>query len=116
MAETTTDSGLKYEDITVGDGDEAKGPGQFVKVHYTGQLDDGSVFDSSKNRGEPFGFPLGVGYVIKGWDEGVVGMKVGGVRRLVIPPELGYGAAGAGGVIPPNATLTFEVELMEISE
>ena len=116
MTETTTDSGLKLEDLVEGEGAEATGPGQTLFVHYTGRLEDGTKFDSSLDRDEPLSFPLGVGYVIKGWDEGMVGMKVGGKRRLTIPPELGYGARGAGGVIPPNATLVFEVELMEISE
>lgn len=113
----TTDTGLKYEDTVPGTGAEAVA-GQTVKVHYTGWLDDdgqrGSKFDSSKDRGTPFKFTLGAGMVIGGWDEGVQGMKVGGTRLLVIPPELGYGARGAGGVIPPNATLQFEVELLEV--
>lgn len=109
----TTDSGLKYIDIKVGDGDEAK-KGHTVTVHYTGRLKDGKKFDSSKDRDEPFVFPLGAGRVIKGWDEGVAGMKVGGTRKLIIPPELGYGARGAGNVIPPNAELTFEVELLKV--
>lgn len=113
MSQTTTPSGLIYDDITVGSGDAAA-LGQTVSVHYTGWLTDGTKFDSSKDRSEPFEFPLGAGYVIRGWDEGVQGMRVGGVRKLTIPPELGYGARGAGGVIPPNATLTFEVELLEI--
>lgn len=107
--------GLAIEDLHTGAGAEASGPGQFVTVHYTGWLEDGTEFDSSKRRGEPFGFPLGVGYVIPGWDRGVVGMRVGGTRRLTIAPDLGYGAQGAGGVIPPNATLVFEIELLEIS-
>jgi FKBP-type peptidyl-prolyl cis-trans isomerase FkpA len=115
---TTTASGLQYEDITVGSGDEAKAGNQ-VTVHYTGWLQnsDGSAgqkFDSSKDRNDPFDFPLGAGHVIKGWDEGVQGMKVGGVRKLTIPASLGYGARGAGGVIPPNATLIFEVELLGV--
>ena len=113
MSQTTTPSGLIYEDVTVGKGDAAA-LGQTVSVHYTGWLPDGTKFDSSKDRNEPFEFPLGAGYVIRGWDEGVQGMQVGGVRKLTIPPELGYGARGAGGVIPPNATLIFEVELLEI--
>jgi FKBP-type peptidyl-prolyl cis-trans isomerase FkpA len=116
MTEQTTDSGLRYEDLTVGDGLAAKGAGQTVIVHYTGWLEDGSRFDSSQDRSEPFSFPLDVGFVIPGWDEGVKGMQVGGKRRLTIPPELGYGASGAGGIIPPNATLVFEIELLEISE
>jgi FKBP-type peptidyl-prolyl cis-trans isomerase FkpA len=116
MGETSTASGLRYEEIKVGEGAEAKGRGQTVKVHYSGWLEDGTKFDSSIDRNEPFQFPLDVGYVIKGWDEGVKGMKIGGKRKLIIPPELGYGAQGAGGVIPPNATLLFEIELLEISE
>jgi FKBP-type peptidyl-prolyl cis-trans isomerase len=104
---------LIIEDIAVGEGAEAQG-GQTVSVHYTGWLTDGSKFDSSKDRNEPFDFPLGRGYVIQGWDRGVAGMKVGGRRKLTIPPELGYGARGAGGVIPPNATLIFEVELLAV--
>ena len=111
--EVTTPSGLKYQDTKVGDGAEAR-PGQTVSVHYTGWLTDGKKFDSSKDRGQPFSFALGGGRVIKGWDEGVQGMKVGGVRRLTIPPQLGYGPSGAGGVIPPNATLVFEVELLDV--
>ena len=113
MSEKITDSGLKYEDLVEGDGGLAEA-GQNVSVHYTGWLTDGSKFDSSKDRNMPFDFPLGGGRVIRGWDEGVQGMKVGGTRKLTIPPQLGYGAAGAGGVIPPNATLVFEVELLEI--
>lgn len=115
----TTASGLIYEDKVVGSGDEAKA-GHGVSVHYTGWLlfggERGRKFDSSKDRGEPFGFPLGGGQVIKGWDEGVQGMKVGGTRLLTIPPGLGYGTRGAGGVIPPNATLIFEVELLAIEK
>jgi len=111
---TTTSSGLVIEEITVGDGDEATA-GQNVTVHYTGWLTDGKKFDSSKDRDDPFEFPLGGGRVIKGWDEGVQGMKVGGTRKLTIPPDLGYGGRGAGGVIPPNATLVFEVELLGIA-
>jgi peptidylprolyl isomerase len=109
----TTKSGLKYVDQQEGTGKEAKA-GDTVSVHYTGTLKDGKKFDSSRDRGQPFEFPLGAGRVIKGWDEGVAGMKVGGKRKLIIPPELGYGARGAGGVIPPNAELTFEVELLGI--
>ena len=109
-------TGLVIEDVVVGSGPEARGPGQFVTVHYTGWLTDGTEFVSSRRRDEPFGFPLGVGYVIPGWDQGVVGMRVGGKRKLTIPPELGYGERGAGGVIPPNATLVFEVELVELSD
>jgi FKBP-type peptidyl-prolyl cis-trans isomerase len=104
---------LIIEDINVGEGDLAQA-GQKVSVHYTGWLEDGSKFDSSKDRNEPFEFPLGRGYVIPGWDQGVAGMKVGGSRKLTIPPHLGYGASGAGGVIPPNATLIFEVELLAV--
>ena len=111
MAEKITDSGLKYDDITEGDGDTAAS-GNMVTVHYTGWLTDGSKFDSSKDRNDPFRFKLGAGNVIRGWDEGVAGMKIGGTRKLTIPANLGYGAQGAGGVIPPNATLVFEVELL----
>ncbi len=113
MSEVTTVSGLKYEDSIVGDGAEATA-GQKISVHYTGWLENGSKFDSSKDRNDPFQFNLGAGQVIRGWDEGVQGMKVGGTRKLTIPSELGYGARGAGGVIPPNATLIFEVELLDI--
>ena len=113
----TTASGLQYEDTIVGSGAQAQA-GQQVSVHYTGWLYNDSVkgakFDSSKDRNDPFGFRLGGGQVIKGWDEGVQGMKVGGTRTLVIPPQLGYGARGAGGAIPPNATLMFEVELLGV--
>jgi FKBP-type peptidyl-prolyl cis-trans isomerase len=111
--EITTPSGLKYVDLQVGSGDTAK-PGDLVTVHYTGWLVDGAKFDSSVDRRQPFSFPLGAGRVIKGWDEGVAGMKVGGKRKLTIPPDLGYGTRGAGGVIPPNATLLFDVELLEV--
>lgn len=110
----TTPSGLKYIDIQEGDGATPKA-GQRVFVHYTGTLEDGTKFDSSRDRNRPFDFKLGAGQVIKGWDEGISTMKVGGRRQLIIPPELGYGARGAGGVIPPNATLVFDVELLRIS-
>jgi len=113
----TTPSGLQYQDTTVGDGAEARA-GQQVRVHYTGWLyqdgQQGAKFDSSRDRNSPFEFHLGAGMVIRGWDEGVAGMKVGGQRTLIIPPELGYGARGAGGVIPPNATLKFDVELLGV--
>jgi FKBP-type peptidyl-prolyl cis-trans isomerase len=105
--------GLRYTDSVIGRGAVAK-PGENVRVHYVGTLTDGTKFDSSRDRNEPFVFPLGAGRVIKGWDEGVAGMRVGGRRRLVVPPQLGYGAAGAGGVIPPNATLIFDIELLGI--
>ena len=114
MSITTTQSGLQIEEITLGEGDSAAS-GQFVSVHYTGWLTDGTKFDSSKDRNEPFEFPLGGRHVIAGWDEGVQGMKIGGARKLTIPPALGYGARGAGGVIPPNATLVFEVELLGLA-
>lgn len=107
-------SELIIEDLTVGSGDEAVS-GKSVLVHYTGWLTNGSKFDSSKDRNDPFGFRLGAGQVIRGWDQGVAGMKIGGKRKLTIPPELGYGSHGAGGVIPPNATLVFEVELLAVS-
>ncbi|MEC8441731.1 MAG: FKBP-type peptidyl-prolyl cis-trans isomerase [Cyanobacteriota bacterium] len=108
-----TASGLKITELSVGDGAEAAS-GQTVVVHYRGTLESGKQFDASYDRGTPFTFPLGAGRVIKGWDEGVVGMKVGGKRKLVIPPDLAYGSRGAGGVIPPNATLVFEVELLDV--
>ncbi|NLY34437.1 MAG: FKBP-type peptidyl-prolyl cis-trans isomerase [Alcaligenaceae bacterium] len=108
-------SELIIEDIEVGTGEEAQS-GQHVTVHYTGWLlDNGTKFDSSKDRNQPFSFPLGAGHVIKGWDQGVAGMKIGGKRKLTIPASLGYGARGAGGVIPPNATLVFEVELLGLA-
>lgn len=107
----TTPSGLKYKDMVEGTGESPQN-GQTVKVHYTGTLTDGTKFDSSRDRGQPFEFPIGLGRVIKGWDEGVLSMKIGGRRELVIPPELGYGDRGAGGVIPPKATLIFDVELL----
>lgn len=114
---TKTDSGLQYRDEKEGTGEKAE-KGQTAIVHYTGWLwvdgAKGKKFDSSKDRGQPFDFPIGAGQVIKGWDEGVAGMKVGGKRELIIPPDLGYGARGAGGVIPPNATLFFEVELLKV--
>jgi FKBP-type peptidyl-prolyl cis-trans isomerase FkpA len=113
MASDTGATGLSVEDIKEGEGAVASA-GTNVQVHYTGWLTDGTKFDSSKDRGQPFRFRLGGGQVIRGWDEGVAGMKVGGIRRLTIPPELGYGARGAGGVIPPNATLVFEVELLGV--
>jgi len=108
-----TDSGLEYIEIEAGTGVQAEA-GKTVDVHYTGKLQDGKVFDSSHTRGEPISFKLGIGQVIKGWDEGIALMKVGGKAQLVIPPDLGYGERGAGGVIPPNATLVFDVELVEV--
>jgi FKBP-type peptidyl-prolyl cis-trans isomerase FkpA len=110
----TTSSGLKYWDLKKGTGAVAKS-GVSVKVHYTGWLTDGKKFDSSVDRKEPFDFKLGAGMVIKGWDEGVAGMKVGGKRQLRIPPDLGYGAPGSPGAIPPNATLVFDVELLAVN-
>ncbi|MDY0011771.1 MAG: FKBP-type peptidyl-prolyl cis-trans isomerase [Rhodocyclaceae bacterium] len=114
MSSITTASGLGIEDLEVGSGPEAQA-GQSVTVHYTGWLLNGTKFDSSVDRGDPFVFPLGRRHVIAGWDEGVQGMKVGGRRKLTIPGNLGYGARGAGGVIPPNATLIFEVELLGVA-
>jgi len=114
MSRITTASGLVIEEVLVGQGAEACA-GQTVSVHYTGWLTNGSKFDSSKDRNEPFEFPLGARHVIAGWDEGVQGMKIGGRRKLTIPPTLGYGARGAGGIIPPNATLVFEVELLGLN-
>lgn len=113
----TTDSGLRYEELSIGNGAVAV-PGKVVEVHYTGWLDadgkKGQKFDSSVDRGRPFSFPLGQGRVIRGWDEGVAGMKVGGKRTLYIPSRLGYGARGAGRVIPPNANLIFDVEVLGV--
>ena len=111
--EVTTASGLKYIDEVVGRGDKPQ-PGKSVTVHYTGTLQDGTKFDSSVDRGQPFTFMIGVGQVIKGWDEGVMSMKVGGKRKLIIPPDLGYGATGSPPTIPPNATLLFDVELLGV--
>ncbi|OGT98396.1 MAG: peptidylprolyl isomerase [Geobacteraceae bacterium GWB2_52_12] len=111
----TTASGLKYVDVVVGKGTSPTA-GKNVKVHYTGTLENGRKFDSSLDRNEPFSFTIGVGQVIKGWDEGVMTMKVGGKRKLIIPSQLGYGARGAGGVIPPNSTLLFDVELLDVAK
>jgi peptidylprolyl isomerase len=111
----TTASGLKYVDVVVGKG-AAPAAGKSVKVHYTGTLENGKKFDSSVDRKEPFSFTIGVGQVIAGWDEGVMTMKVGGKRKLIIPSKLGYGARGAGGAIPPNATLLFDVELLDVTK
>lgn len=112
-SEVTTESGLKYVDEVVGEG-ASPNKGDMVSVHYSGFLEDGTKFDSSVDRGKPFEFKIGMGQVIKGWDEGVMTMKIGGKRKLIIPPELGYGARGAGGVILPNATLVFDIELLGI--
>lgn len=111
--ETTATFQLFVEDIVVGNGPEVM-EGDRISVHYVGKLDDGTIFDSSRERGKPFEFVLGTGEVIPGWDKGLVGMRVGGIRRLVIPPEMAYGSTGFGDVIPPNATLTFEIELLDI--
>jgi FKBP-type peptidyl-prolyl cis-trans isomerase len=113
--ETMAPSELQIEDIVVGEGKEATA-GKLAVVHYTGTLTDGTKFDSSVDRGTPFQFVLGAGNVIQGWDQGVLGMKVGGKRKLTIPPELGYGAGGVPGTIPPNSTLVFEVELLDVKE
>jgi FKBP-type peptidyl-prolyl cis-trans isomerase FkpA len=110
---TKTPSGLRYQDLVAGEGAEASA-GKSVSVHYTGWLPNGEKFDSSRDRDQPFGFTLGAGQVIAGWDEGVAGMKVGGRRKLVIPPALGYGTAGAPPDIPPGATLVFDVELLNV--
>ena len=114
LGKTAVAAELQIEIITEGDGTVA-GAGTRVSVHYEGRLEDGEVFDASRPRGEPFAFTIGAGQVISGWEQGVTGMKIGETRRLTIPPELGYGAAGAGGVIPPNATLIFEIELLEVT-
>ena len=108
-----TPSGVKYEDVRIGQGEEAA-TGKIVEVHYIGRLGDGTMFDSSRDRGLPFTFRLGAGDAIKGWDEGLLGMKVGGRRKLVIPPELGFGKQGIGSVVPPNAVLFYEFELLEV--
>lgn len=113
--EVTTTSGLKYQELVLGSGEQQVKAGDSVTVHYTGWLEDGTKFDSSLDRGEPFEFVVGMGMVIPGWEEGLLGMKVGGKRKLIIPPDLGYGARGAGSVIPPNATLIFEVELLALN-
>lgn len=116
MTAKTMSDELQYDDIVIGSGKEATGLGQTAIVHYTGWLSDGTRFDSSKNGSRPFSFPIACGMVIKGWDEGIIGMKEGGTRKLTVPPHLAYGASGAGQLIPANATLTFEIELIEISE
>lgn len=108
-----TPSGLEYIEIEAGTGEQAV-PGKIVRVHYSGRLQNGTEFDSSYKRGEPIEFPLGAGRVIKGWDEGIALMKVGGKATLTIPPQLAYGSRGAGGIIPPNSTLIFDVELVEV--
>jgi len=113
VAVITTRSGLKYKDLIVGTGPVAKA-GQTVTVHYTGWLLDGKKFDSSRDRNRPFSFRLGAGQVIKGWDEGIAGMRVGGKRKMRVPPRLGYGAKGFGPFIPPNATLLYEIELLRV--
>jgi FKBP-type peptidyl-prolyl cis-trans isomerase len=110
----TTDSGLQYQDVVIGEGDEAV-PGSRVQVHYTGRLEDGTQFDTSRDSGQPFEFTLGAGRVIQGWEEGIAGMREGGQRTLIIPPELGYGESGFPPVIPPNATLIFDVELIDVN-
>jgi len=111
--EVTTQSGLKYTDLTEGTGASPE-KGKLVTVHYTGMFEDGKKFDSSVDRNQPFQFVIGKGQVIAGWDEGVISMKIGGKRKLVIPPDLAYGSQGAGGVIPPNATILFDVELIDV--
>lgn len=116
MTEITTDSGLKYQDLNLGDGVLCTGHDQTAIVHYTGWLEDGTKFDSSHDCNKTFSFPMGCSYVIKGWDEGVIGMKQGGKRKLIIPANLAYGETGYASLIPPNATLTFDIELIEISE
>lgn len=112
-AAETTESGLRYEEIECGDGEEAQ-KGDTLEVHYEGRLEDGTKFDASRDHGSTFEFQVGAGQVIQGWDEGLIGMKIGGKRKLTIPPELGYGAAGAPPAIPPNSTLVFEIELVDI--
>lgn len=111
--EVVTPSGLRYTDLKVGEGDEAR-PGQVVEVQYTGWLTDGKQFETSRNCNQPLTFRVGAGDVLKGWDEGVLGMKVGGKRKLIVPPELGYGRQGAGTVVPPNSILVFEFELVGV--